>query len=268
MTTAITFVIPVRHPQNCSDWGALKARLQETIRSIAAQTSPDWRCVIVANEGSDLPPLPANFTVCHVNFPPNPHYDIDVSGRERAYDSFRLDKGRRVLAGMLQERETKYFMIVDDDDFVSSRITQFVTSHDGANGWDTQEGWLWSEGGKAILPYGNFSKYCGTSLIIRSDLYDLPPSLDEAEEEYMKSWLGSHTRITGILAERGTPLAPLPFRGAVYRIGHAGAHSRSKGIIRNHILNPRLLARPGKLLRNITGLRFIKPEFEREYFGL
>ena len=59
--TLVTFIIPVRHQANASDWNALKARLSQTVASIAGQSNADWRGVIVANEGADLPDLPPQF---------------------------------------------------------------------------------------------------------------------------------------------------------------------------------------------------------------
>ena len=42
-------------------------------------------------------------------------------------------------------------------------------------------------------------------------LYALPGRFDDASCDWIKVMLGSHVRIGGILAERGTPLAALPF---------------------------------------------------------
>ena len=44
-------------------------------------------------------------------------------------------------------------------------------------------------------------------------------------DKKVKDMLGSHRRIRDILKSKGVPLQPLPFRGAVYRVGNAGSHS-------------------------------------------
>ena len=67
----VTFIIPVRHQDNARDWSLLKANLVQTIASISNQTNDDWRGIIVANEGADLPDLPERFGVVRVIFPPN-----------------------------------------------------------------------------------------------------------------------------------------------------------------------------------------------------
>jgi hypothetical protein len=261
----LTFIIPVRHPDNASDWSALCARLGQTVTSIAAQTHNDWRCVVVANEGARLPDLPDQFVVERVTFPPNPVYDLRADNREMAYDAVRLDKGRRILAGMMAARDSDYFMVVDDDDFVSARLVDYVARHRGAHGWRMGLGFLWGEGGRLMMGYDNFAHFCGTSLIVRSDLYDLPAQSEDCSEEFVKVMLGSHKNIAGILAERGTPLLPLPFRGAVYRIGHRGAHSKSVGILSGHIFCWDTLRQPRKLAHNLRRLRTVNDALREEF---
>jgi hypothetical protein len=262
----VTFVIPVRHQANANDWGALKARLSQTVASIAAQSNDNWRGVIVANEGADLPELPPRFSVERVSFPPNQLHDLDKADSEAVYESFRLDKGRRVLKGMLAARDARFFMIVDDDDFVSSRIVEHVSRHSQANGWKIDRGYLWSEGGKLMLQHDDFSNYCGTSLIIRAAHYGLPEQFSDAGDDYVKSMLGSHVRIGAILADRGVPLEKLPFRGAVYRVGHSGAHSKSPPLWRV-LFRRSLLLRPGRFFSELKRFRCLSKELRQEFFG-
>ncbi len=70
----------------------------------------------------------------------------------------RLDKGRRVLAGILEADKSGYLMVVDDDDFVSCRLTRFVADHLGNNGWYVQNGYIWGDGGRLIYEYADFSE--------------------------------------------------------------------------------------------------------------
>ncbi|KAB0678860.1 glycosyltransferase family A protein [Aureimonas leprariae] len=263
----LTFVIPVRHPENAANWQALKGRLAEALRSISAQTDADWEGVVVANRGSDLPPMPQRFRVEAVDFPPNPLHEMTEDARERVYEAFRLDKGRRVLAGMLSMRSSQYFMICDDDDFVSNRLAGFVREHAGQPGWTLAQGYVWSEGSRFVYIADNFAKLCGTSHIVRADLYGLPASMAEASEDYMKRRLGSHVSIDDDLRAAGAPLDNLPFQGAVYRIGHAGAHSKSTGLLRSYVLQKGFLKHPRRLVRNLSRFRRIDDRIGREFFG-
>ncbi len=125
----ITFIIPIRHQLNAKNWSELRANLTQTVKSIANQDFDGWRAIIVANHGADLPPLPPGFTVERVDFPPNRLHEQGNADKQSFYDAFRIDKGRRVLAGMLRAKPSDYFMIVDDDDFVSNRLSRFECAY-------------------------------------------------------------------------------------------------------------------------------------------
>jgi glycosyltransferase involved in cell wall biosynthesis len=267
MNTLVTFIIPVRHQANAKDWACLKANLTQTIASIAAQSNPNWRAIIVANEGADLPDVPNGFEIIQVNFPPNTMYEQQGNDKEIFYDAVRLDKGRRVLKGMLHVRNTTFYMVVDDDDFINNELVDFVAHNATANGWKINTGYVWGDGGNLLFIHNDFANFCGTSLIISADLYKLPDNFEDASVSYIKTMLGSHVKIGKILADQGTPLSSLPFRGAVYRIGHPGAHSKSPTMIKLYFLNKYFLLRPHKLLRNLLNLRFINTSFKRKYFG-
>lgn len=266
--TLLTFIIPVRHQKNARDWSRLKANLTQTIASIANQEHPDWRCVIVANEGADLPPLPGKFSVTWVKFPPNDMHDRGNANEADFLDAFRFDKGRRVLSGMLDARDSRFYMIVDDDDFVSARIVQFVSEHPDENGWVLQRGFIWSDGGNLIMRHDDFNGICGTSLIVRASSYGLPTTIDNAHTDWMKDMLGSHRRVPAMLGSMGHPLRQLPFRGAVYRVAHKGSHSGMGGILRTYFFNGRMLRRPWNFVRNIPRLRVLSKAYRKEFFGL
>jgi hypothetical protein len=263
----LTFLIPVRHPDNSPDWSRLKRNLAQTITSIASQTHDDWRAIIIANEGADLPALPERFSVEWVQFAANPRHDRPGAATDDFLDAFRIDKGRRVLKGMLRARDSRFFMISDDDDFVSSRITQFVADHRDENGWIIDEGYVWDDGGEILYRHRHLNHVCGTTLIIRSDLYQLPESFDAATPEYIKTMLGSHRSIGKILAERGAPLRSLPFPGAIYRVGHAGSHSQTPPILKQYLFNRNILLRPHLFVRNALRLRTVGTALQREFFG-
>jgi len=183
MRPALTFIIPVRHQENCRDWPTLKAHLTDTIRSICAQDNPNWNAVIIANYGAELPDLPTGFHVKRVDFLPNPLHEQGQADKETFYESVRFDKGRRILAGMLDAGTMGHVMVVDDDDFVSRRLTSFVAEHRTANGWYIQHGYVWGDQGKLLYLYAGFSAFCGTSHIIRADLYELPPTIEATADD-------------------------------------------------------------------------------------
>ena len=263
MQAALTFIIPVRHPANARDWGLVKLYLSATIASIVAQEDQAWNAIIVANKGADLPELLPGFTVKWVEFPPNPLFEQGTANRDQFHDAVRLDKGRRILAGMLAAGAMGHAMVVDDDDFVHRELTSFVRENSHKNGWYFDKGFTWKDGGKLLYLTPNYSQLCGTSHIIRSDLYRLPATIEAASEDYIKRMLGSHVMIEGILRESGSALEPLPFPGAVYRVAHQGSHSRSKGIF-GQFFDP---TKPLRSIKNAARLRFLSKSVQRDFFG-
>lgn len=265
--TLLTFVIPVRHQDNASDWARLKANLTQTIASISAQSGDDWRALIVANEGADLPDLPERFEAVRVTFPPNELHALGSGPHGAFLDAFRIDKGRRVMSGLLAARDSEYFMIVDDDDFVSARVTDHVRANRGANGWVVTRGWIWSDGGPWLLQHNDFNHVCGSCLVVRSDLYDLPDSLENADCEFMMAFLGSHYSVPKLFAQKGAPLASMPFRAAIYRVGHPGSHSQTPGLFRKYVLTRTKLRRPWRALRELARIRRLDGATRAEFFG-
>ena len=263
----LSFVIPVRHYLNARDWTGLTQRLAQTIGSINAQDSSEWNAVIVANTGSDLPALPPSFSVKWVDFPPNALYVRGTADKESFNDAVRADKGRRILAGIQHLAPSGHIMIVDDDDFVSRRLAGFVYRHQPAFGWYLNRGFLWEENRPLMCAISRFHHLCGTSHIVRADLYKIPPTWEDTSEEYIRRMLGSHVFIDGVLKENGTPLQPLPFIGAVYRIGHAGAHSNSRGILHHIGFSKSAIRHPLRTMQNVLGIRMIGDALREEFFN-
>jgi glycosyltransferase involved in cell wall biosynthesis len=266
MKPVITFVIPVRHPENSKNWDKLKQNLTQTMQSISAQTNPNWKAVIIANHGADLPLLPGNFECVRVDFPPNTMYEKDGKDRELFFEACRLDKGSRILKGMLN-RDTAFFMVVDDDDFIHRDLVAFASQHIDANGWTITDGYLWEDAGSLLYLHHDFSNTCGTSHIIKSELFQLPESFDKSDEDYVKTMLGSHIKIEHILEANGTPLKKLPFVGAIYRIGHVYSHSKSPGLIQ-YIVRKNQGRNVLRLWSDFLNLRVLNGRIKSQFFGV
>ena len=86
MSTLLTFIVPVRHQANARHWPELKQRLAQTLASIASQDHADWRGIVVANWGADLPEMPAGFEVERVDFAPNTLHELGNATKEQFYE--------------------------------------------------------------------------------------------------------------------------------------------------------------------------------------
>jgi len=270
----LSFIIQLRHPDNAKNWRNIQLLLSQTLRSIAAQDHAGWQAVIVANHGAALPALPAGVCVKRVDFPPNPlPHPLDSRFRDASRQATAVDKTRRGLAGMSHALELSggapgHFMIVDADDFVHRGLTSFVAAHPDANGWYFKEGYIWTEGGTLLYRYDNFFLQCGTSNIVRHDLIRLPADIAAVDDDYVRQGVWNHFDLLDEMAAAGTPLAPLPFCGAVYRVGHSESWSHSRGIWRRYFITKAMLRDPVELARRVRRLRLKNREMETVYFGL
>ena len=213
----------------------------------------------MANLGSDLPELPDGFEVVWVDFPPNPNLHLP-----RGYV---LDKGRRILSGILKTKVKGYMMFVDDDDLVSSHLTSFLISHPNNNGWYFPKGYEWTESSKVFYLARDFHLKCGTSHIINSELLNLPKDLESASESYLKRFLGEHINYRKDLKAAGTPLEPLPFIGAVYRIGHAESSWGTSTVFNKYFWKRENLLNPILLAYRMTRIRLRSRRINRDFFG-
>lgn len=220
----ITFVIAVKHYAHIHDLPEFTWRFQQTVASIAQQKAGLWRCVVVVNQGMELPELPEGFEVVFVDLPPNPYFDMSKYDKELCYNAIREDKGRKVLAGLLSAPESDYFMVVDDDDFLHQDLVAFIEANDNEKGWMIDKGYIWYENTPFLLKRDNFHHLCGTSNIIFREALEIEKNQEDLD--FIKSYLGSHVSIQEKMQTLNKPLESLPFRGAIYRMGHSGAHSR------------------------------------------
>ncbi len=263
----LTFVIPVRHHRGVAEWGSVLTRMQETLLSISAQTSSNWQAVVVANQETPLPILPAGVRLIRVDWPHVPLPDAKTVGQHARDEAVREDKGRRVLAGLLALRPTGHVMVVDYDDFVSNRVAGLVGSAPTSNGWYVDAGYVY-DGGPILYKFQTgFSKLCGTSLIVNAALLRTPATEAGADPKWIRRWLGSHVFIEDDLADSGTPLDPLPFPAAVYRVGYRGNTSGTRTIRQVFFRRRLLLTDPVRFVRRLSNLR-LRRALRREFFGI
>jgi len=264
MTASLAFIIPVRHPDSVKDWTVLHSYLRQTLASIAAQTSANWECVVVANSGARLPDMPSNCRVVSVDLP-LPDMPDRETRLEAYYDAVRYDKGLRIHAGLQGIAAATYVMVVDFDDFVHRGLAEFVGARSGVTGWNINQGFVWG-GGFLCFAKPNFHLMCGTSHIIRRDLLgSFFTSEGHPDIAAIKRRLGSHIFIHDDLASHGTPLEALPFPGAVYRIGNPQSTSGSGQLAAMMTPPSDLRAHPRRFMRNMLGYRRVSEKMRLDF---
>jgi len=251
---SLTFAIPVRDPRGVGDWDSVKRLMAVTIRSLFAQSGPRPRVVLGTSPDADLPELPSDVQVIEVDLPYRPLPEGE--GPER-WDAILVDKGLRLAHALAAADPRGHVMVVDYDDLVSTRLSEWVAARPEASGWFSDAGYLWDGGPVASLLPTGFNDLCGTSLIVRADLLRVPSDPSDATElDWIKDTLGSHKRWQGHF-----PLEPLGFPGAVYRVGSGANVSGAIGQGRRLV---RAVRRPGALwdhLRQIRPWAGVRSEF-------
>src|SRR4029079_4608308 len=117
-------------------------------------------------------------------------------------------------------------------------------------GWYFDSGWMHDEGSALIFRRARgFDTVCGTSSIIRVTPQELPDAEAGGREDNLILRSG-HTRIRANMEAIGTPLAPLPFPGAVYNLATGenptglSLHGwRSRKVLLRKMLGYRILSR-------------------------
>lgn len=222
----LAFVTTVRHRRNSSDYARVQQLLAESVASWLRQIDGRFAIVVVSNERMPLPADPRIHSVLVDFDPPSP----ERSARTGLAAVLR-DKGTKNAVGLARARElaADYVMFVDADDFVSRELTSFVARNSGAPGWTITDGWRVQTSRRALRRHrGDFHLQCGSSHIVRIDLLPATPHGTSATQsqlyaeqgELLERWLGSHMHLHDDL-----PLAPLPFPGALYRVGTGESHS-------------------------------------------
>ena len=261
----LTFVIPVRHPSSIADPALARSLMAETLASLAGQTHPGWGCVIAAERDAELPALPQGVEVVETDIPAPDLPDFRVDKQTNRV-MVRLDKGARIMTALVAMQPRGHVMVVDYDDLVSRRLAALAAERPEANGWYFDSGLLYS-GGAIVSAYPKgFNRLCGTSVIVHSRLLRIPPTMAGFEPEYTARTLGGHIWIRGDLEASGTPLEPLPFPGAVYRIGHGHSASLSETLW-GRIVNRSTIRRPMEIVRQLMQLRPLDRSVRQEFFG-
>jgi hypothetical protein len=225
----LAFITSLRHPRNSADYARVEALLAETLASVSRQTAP-YSVWVVGNRRP-------------TRLAPGVHWvqvDFDapstLGGPRTGVAAVLRDKGSKLAAGLLAARESSpdHVMFLDADDLVSRRLAQLSAEQPGAPGWRIEHGYRWSADRGAIRRQPDFHRHCGSGCVVRTDLYDLPRDLDAGASQAqledrlgdrLQRWFGSHLNLADDLAAAGHPLAPVPFAGALYRVGTGENHS-------------------------------------------
>ncbi len=242
----LVFVVPLKSPQASKSWQLVTQLFERCVKSLCNQTSPNYRVIVVCNERPRIKFHHPNITYIEVNFPPANESDPISIGH--------TDKGRKILKGLIhaQAFSPSHTMAVDADDCVSKHLAEFVHKNQNGHGWFINKGYKYQNGSDIIyIKRSHFYKMCGTCNILKYDLNQLPENPEyNRGYGYYKFYI-DHEKVRETLTQKGTPIKPLPFPGAVYIVA----------------TGENLYYGSTKLTFNILNRKFLNPSIQEE-FGL
>lgn len=209
--TNLCFLIALKSQRTSNNWEQVCSVFERSLVSVYRQTNPHIKILIVCHE---KPTLSGRYDD-RVEFIPT---NLPLpDGKKRPFMSDKWDK---IAVGMkrVQEIDPQFLMLMDADDLVSNRLAEFVSLEPNANGWIIKQGYEYVWGRRWLLRSDHFN--CGTNAIINCRHLDFPADFSEKERNRCVVLRVGHLGIEAEMEKIGTPLSPLPFRGAVYVLGH------------------------------------------------
>jgi hypothetical protein len=248
----IVFLIAIAPPERIKDWHLACANFKQTLSSIFNSTDGNY-CVAVAGHQAPAFQLPQDPRFKFLSLD-HPLQSLD-DGR---WIAAVKDKMIKLAAAWDYAKSTwnpQYVMRLDWDDLVSSKLVEWLVSAKDEAGFRIKYGWIWRSSLPRLIQCTEcFDRASGSCLIIRSDLADKTgPFLhtvdgikfDEVSQQIEASdpyglvpGAGTGTLLLNDTTNRaeaqfaylGHRLAIVPFKAAVYRLGHgnnaSGRHNR------------------------------------------
>jgi hypothetical protein len=243
----LVFIVPLKSAKTAASWERVSQLFFRTVASACAQTSPEFRVVVACHEIPE-----GDFSHPHLEFvkvthlPPSPSDPDDMRG----------DKQRKHLSALTRalEYSPTHVMFLDSDDLVSNRLAEFVARRSTENGWYMRSGYFFCERQRRLhVERRRFDEWCGSAHIVRPEQLDLMTRYDDR-------LIYDHRQLKQGLQQRGTPIRPLPFKGAIYTISHGDNFNDYEGIFwpEHPVWHP---------LRRMIHHRAITPRIRKE-FGL
>jgi hypothetical protein len=233
----LVFLTSIRHPHNSNDYRQVERLFDQALRSVCAQTDPNFRVVVVCNAIPRVEYQDPRVFYHVVDYPPPSKF----AGSSTGMPALSRDKGTKLLAGMLFARRFRpsYFAIFDADDLLSNRIAAFVNARPDTGGWYVDAGYAIDCGTWRVQRKHGLVRYCGTSLIPNAAallrVSGVGDGLREnarpedllrlASPSFIDHIIGNHPFMVKFMSDRGVRMRALPFRAVAWVIGTGQNHT-------------------------------------------
>lgn len=240
----VTFIISVKHYNNCHSYNNTWKLLENTLDSINNQSDDNYKIIVVSNKTlRDYPGV--KFIELEWDPPTTSdwqmHNEIVDRSNSIQMDNIRIDRGTKHIIALkeakLVDNSDHFVMFVDADDFIHKDVALFANNNLHADMIRVYDG--------IILGLYNtykvrdrFNLLCGTCNIIKIDRISQPINfsviqngnqkevIESVCEKYLKKIIGSHKYMYKYFVEdRGLLGIDIPFPAAVYNCSHNEQHS-------------------------------------------
>ena len=251
----IAFVVPVRPLRGLSIAEDVLALLSSTIRSVIAQSDPNWRLLLISSEELELNVSDERI----INIIAADGLKRVASNTEEAYGDMHLK--RFVGSRQALKIGASHIMFLDADDLINRHITEYVNRHGCHRSYLGSKGWeVMGKMRRAFYRRSRFAARCGTCAIVSRQLMSSEKFCGSTNVDIGRFY--HHTFIASLL-DAGA--SELPFPMAVYRTDHSANFTFGKkdigglfGIVRN---GPFIVRRFLKVVRSVPYGDNLRHEF-------
>lgn len=212
----IAFCTSLRARSLARDWDYHVWLLEQTVRSMLAQTGCEVRVVVGCH---DVPQALAG----------DPRLEfVSVACSPPARDNDDMCADKVLKLSVAAERALglgcEYVVMNDADDLVTNRLGEFVARHRGQNGWYSGSEMFYTYGGRVYRWYDIPGQSAGPCVVLRADLLAFAaPPFSGAWVERIRG--GGEARYLELLQRHGLPVVTV----AAVGLGHYRAFMHAEG---------------------------------------
>jgi len=243
----ITFIICVKHYENCHSYKTTWKLLENTLVSVCNQTDKNFDVIVVSNKTLDdfsNHPKIKNVKFIEVDWKPPTSSDSWQINKQVRFqvgaNQIRKDRGTKYILALSQvqkvNNENHYVMFVDADDFIHKKLAEYVNNSD-KDFLKIVKGYKLGKWNTFKFMH-KFNDVCGTCNITKVELIKkeidfnginiLSPQddvLQTAKKRYLKMIIGDHRFPFSYFEDKGYSGGVVPFFGAIYNCTHDEQHS-------------------------------------------
>ena len=231
------FAIPLKGKAASEDWQQVVQNLNNTLRSIQANSNKDFSIVIAGHDKPEIATsLSKSVTFLSCDWP-EPSSFGEKSTDKRA----KIAYIGNYIGKKIKNNEGIYVHLLDADDLVDAGLVSYVLDNDNRLGYYVDEGYKLSQASGELAETESFHTRCGSCLVG----YFLKEELEASSEQgcsYFEKWIWrKHKEYPNFLMSHKRSLEILPFRAVVYVINHSESLETSKKSIKPFSITDRVV---------------------------